>query len=203
MSNPFDNPWQKNNNQAYNGPVYGNAYEDDTNQGYYNAPMSMPNPQPVPGYTNEPVNAWGQAESNKTQYEPPVLDAYQYSGTAYGNQSNFASNTNAYSNNNPVTPSPQPAHLSTPQPEYAKPIDTPSISNTVTASDPYRRPNKWRVLLRFIMFICSVGHLGFAAGARPVSCINSNFIDSNFFCSTLKKTCHSVHLHAFIICLRW
>lgn len=160
MSNPFDNPWQNNNNK--NGPVYGNAYEDDTNQSYYNPTMNTTSP--VPGYTNN--NAW--TESNKTQYEQPAVDAYQYSGTPYGNQQNQFSSNNVYSN---TTASPQPAHLSTPQPEYVKPTDshTPSISNTVTASNPYHRPDKWRVLLRFIILVCSIGHLGFAAGARPVS----------------------------------
>lgn len=186
MSNPFHNPWNKNNEQrGYSGPVYGNAYEDDSNQPQQQLNMPSPNTTNT-GFSNSGYyNAWGQEEEipQKTQYEthhhyPPPSSPlqqqsspYQYTGTPHGNHD--TSHLSPYSKS---TPSPQPAHLTSPTPTNASTVKQNNSSrfarNRVHEEGAIKtsgRPNKWRVLLRFIMFLCSVGHLGFAAGARPVS----------------------------------
>jgi hypothetical protein len=169
MSNPFEqnsNPWSSSNEPS--GPVYGNAYED-TNK--VTSPALPPRAQPASPYGTQRMpspsdyqqptaNAW--QESNKTLDEgspsPQPQNAYQYTGTAYGNP---ASPTNAYS--------PQPTHTPTPMHvsddnnnKKNETIETDSISKN-------SRPSRIRLLMRFILFVFAVGHLGFAAGASPVS----------------------------------
>ncbi|KAI8365706.1 hypothetical protein BD560DRAFT_455155 [Blakeslea trispora] len=121
---------------------------------------------PSPSDYSSPANAW--QESNKTLDEPDrnawsgasptpqPANAYQYSGTAYGNTSNGA---NAYSsavNDQPEAPTSQK-------------VETQMSVNDTAHVAPAGRPSKIRVLLRAILFIAAVGHLGFAAGASPYS----------------------------------
>ncbi|KAK4520275.1 uncharacterized protein ATC70_008408 [Mucor velutinosus] len=192
MSNPFDqNPWQSGSQQNTSGPRFGNAYDDEPAYGNaYNSNNAMPGFSTT-GYNN----AWGD-ESNKTQYDtnayssppPPQAhpaqspydtaqngpppqspyggnqslpgnnDAYRYTGTPYGNQTLQAGGAAGYPQNSPT-------------PSNAKPSAT-----TVSSAEPdpwngetYHTPNKWRFWFRFGILLTSIGHLGFAAGARPYS----------------------------------
>ncbi|KAG1458733.1 hypothetical protein G6F56_006326 [Rhizopus delemar] len=123
--------------QDPNGPRYGNAYEEHS------------------------PNVW--TESNKTEQQDPVQpsqNAYQYSGTPYGNPP--PQNTGAYSH----------APVSTPQ----KQTNRPEYEST-----EFRAPTQWWFWLRFVTFLASIGHLGFAAGARPFSNQNVPFSSSACF----------------------
>ncbi|KAL9550692.1 hypothetical protein PS6_005403 [Mucor atramentarius] len=180
MSNPFEesapnqNPWS--NANTNNGPIYGNAYEstnissaspalpprkpaNNTASSPYGT-QRMPSPS---DYSNNTpvVNAW--QESNKTLDEQDFgrnspqqpVNAYQYAGTAYGNTSTPAT---AYS--------PQPAHNTTAA--NATKIESPmTVTDSPTAVNRGDLPSKIRLLLRVVLFISAVGHLGFAAGASP------------------------------------
>lgn len=182
MSNPFEesapnqNPWS--NTNTNNGPIYGNAYEstnissaspalpprkpaNNTASSPYGT-QRMPSPS---DYSNNTpvVNAW--QESNKTLDEQDFgrnspqqpVNAYQYAGTAYGNTSTPAT---AYS--------PQPTHNTTAA--NAAKIESPmTVTDSPTAVNRGDLPSKIRLLLRVVLFISAVGHLGFAAGASPVS----------------------------------
>ncbi|KAI8381051.1 uncharacterized protein BYT42DRAFT_565073 [Radiomyces spectabilis] len=178
--NPFDdNPWSN------NGPRFGNAYENDSNK-YDYSPSPMPQQRmPSPSDYQTPAANRPWAESNKTEYAehhsawnntpPPSqpANAYQYTGTRFGNSNDFGGN--AYSAT-PVSPSPAPTPAST----TAK----PSNSEVEAALPPVWKdksghPSKLRLLLRFLQFIASVGHLGFAAGALPYSKIDSIPFDSS------------------------
>lgn len=196
MSNPFEqNPWQSNSQQNISGPRYGNAYDDEP--AYGGAYNNNNNHSAMPGFnTTGYNNAWGGGgESNKTQYEPNTYnsppqthlnqspygtaqnmplpppqspyggnqplpsnnDAYRYTGTPYGNQTLHASSA-GYPPNSP-TPSntkPNATHASSPGPDPWN-------------GEAYHTPNKWRFWFRFVILLASIGHLGFAAGARPVS----------------------------------
>ncbi|OBZ90727.1 hypothetical protein A0J61_01220 [Choanephora cucurbitarum] len=189
MSNPFDeaggrNPWSNPNE----GPRFGNAYEDSTPVPAASASPALPprknspfvaQRMPSPSDYSSPVNAW--QESNKTLDEPDrnawssspapqPANAYQYSGTAYGNTSNTG---NAYSSavnnndNNQTEAAPASQKIETQM----------SVNDTAHVAPPSGRPSKIRVLLRVILFIAAVGHLGFAAGASPaiLSIIYSGF----------------------------
>ncbi|KAI8078939.1 uncharacterized protein B0P05DRAFT_541764 [Gilbertella persicaria] len=186
MSNPFEettaqNPWSNHNDV---GPRYGNAYESSSpapamaagspalppRKNVANSPYNtqrMPSPS---DYTSPApvVNAW--QESNKTLDEnernawssspapapAQPANAYQYAGTPYGNTSNVE---NAYS---PAVSHPEPA---------SQKIETQMSINDNASVSPVStgRPSRIRVLLRIILFIAAVGHLGFAAGASPYS----------------------------------
>lgn len=125
-------------NNQAQGPPYGNAYEN----------TNLP-PMSSTGYNN----AWSE-ESNKTEYTPmpepthaeapPVQNAYKFTGTPYANQE----------------------HQYTPvaTQENQKPTVGPKPWNGET----YQPPHQGLFWIRFILFWASVGHLGFAAGARPV-----------------------------------
>jgi hypothetical protein len=172
MSNPFSqNPWQP----TESGPAYGNAYEDDqaantTNQTKktYNSAYSTYQYNGATANNNYSRPTW---ESNKVEYQPnnggnawdnptspqmsntPVQqsmpipqDAYQFTGTPYGNQ-----------------PPQAPANLN--QKVEADNNPTPAVE----PKRKYHTPTKWRFWYRLLTLITSVGHLGFAAGARPVS----------------------------------
>lgn len=172
MSNPFEdnqNAWSNND-----GPRYGNAYEstptppavpalpprknnNSTNKTQVpNSPFQtqrMPSPS---AYNN---NAWA-AESNKTLEEarnspvPAPINAYQYSGTPYGNSPQMT-NTSVDNSNKEHKP-----HK----------IEAPmSIADSPMGRDTASLPSKIRLGLRVTLFIAAVGHLGFAAGASPVS----------------------------------
>lgn len=141
MSNPFSQ------SQPPQGPRYGNAY--DTTPNTYEQPVALP-PFSATGYNN----AWGE-ESNKTEYntapmpapihfEPPIQQsAYKYAGTPYANQEHPVYSPVATQEGKPVGPDPW-------------------------NGETYQPPSKGRFWLRFIILLASVGHLGFAAGARPV-----------------------------------
>jgi hypothetical protein len=183
MSNPFDqNPWQNSQQQEGGGPRYGNAYESNSNPPYGNAyeqPSSY-TPQQQNSDTISPFsatgynNAWSRGESNKTEYnnndnfnsvspQPQhQQDAYQYTGTRYGNQ---AYQSGAYS---AAPPAEQETYQQSPQPTNNSKPNNESVGPDVWNGEIYHTPNKWRFWLRFVMFLASIGHLGFAAGARPV-----------------------------------
>ncbi|CAO3699697.1 unnamed protein product [Rhizopus stolonifer] len=165
--NPFgetnSNPWSE------GGPKYGNAYESSSpppalppriKETPTLVPSSPFGTQAMPSPSNyqpqSPANAWQQQESNKTLEEPTYnTNAYQYTGTAYGNSPTV---TSAYS----------------PQPIHTENITTTGYPNqkaesVITSSATKGRPSKLRALFRVILFIFAVGHLGFAAGASPYS----------------------------------
>jgi hypothetical protein len=188
MSNPFE----ENNN----GPRYGNAYESSsvssppptfggspalpprnkpqvtTDVSNTNSPYGtqrMPSPSDYNHTTTTTTNAW--QESNKTLDEdrnawspsPQPQNAYQYSGTPYGNTANTE---NAYS------PQPASATLNTNSNEHSNKIESPMTvsDNDVTYnSHASSLPSKIRLLIRTVLFVFGIGHLGFAAGASPVS----------------------------------
>ncbi|KAG1199641.1 hypothetical protein G6F70_004753 [Rhizopus microsporus] len=155
MSYAYDqNPWQE-----QNGPRYGNAYEDNSTGNYGNAYEQPQMNMPMPGFSATGYNnAW--TESNKTEYDsvPPQNvtphNAYQYSGTPYGNQ---PQNTGgAYSN--------IPAETIPTEPNKAN-----NESTSPPTNEKHRSSNQGRFWLSLITLLASIGHLGFAAGARPVS----------------------------------
>ncbi|KAI8884632.1 hypothetical protein K501DRAFT_247573 [Backusella circina FSU 941] len=146
MSNPFED-----HNAWGNGPAHGNAYENTTSPPLpaRNKPPIPNRPTPPPSRPTPPAatyqqNAW--EDSNKVldeSYTPtPPVDAYQYSGTPYGNTS--------------LSPTPATATKQ---------------ENDVERSERKRgyRPSRLRILIRIIMLIASVGYLGFSAGASPYS----------------------------------
>lgn len=182
MSNPFEepassqNPWST---SANNGPVYGNAYESTNissaspalpprkpaNNNTASSPYGtqrMPSPSDYASHTPV-VNAW--QESNKTLDEQEFgrhspqqpANAYQYTGTAYGNPSTPAT---AYS------PQPNAAAAAAATTKIETPMTVDDSPATANRAD---LPSKIRLLLRVVLFISAVGHLGFAAGASPVS----------------------------------
>ncbi|KAF1800351.1 hypothetical protein FB192DRAFT_1380282 [Mucor lusitanicus] len=183
MSNPFEepssnqNPWSSPSANS-NGPLYGNAYES-TN--ISSASPALPPRKPANNTASSPygtqrmpspsdyanntpvVNAW--QESNKTLDEQEFgrnspqqpVNAYQYTGTAYGNTSTPAT---AYS--------PQPVHNNAAN--TTSKIETPmTVTDSPATVNRADLPSKIRLLLRVVLFISAVGHLGFAAGASPFS----------------------------------
>ncbi|KAI8637093.1 hypothetical protein BD408DRAFT_425100 [Parasitella parasitica] len=225
MSNPFEqNPWQSSNQQTASGPRFGNAYDDQPAYGgaYDGAGGNNMAGFSATGYNN----AWGD-ESNKTQYDSniynsqanssqspygmaqnmpfshppydgnqalPKNDAYQYTGTPYGNQSLHASNA-AYPPNSPA-------------PSNSKPNGTATSSSA--GPDPwngeaYHIPNKWRFWFRFVILLASIGHLGFAAGARPYSGKDVPFYTSAcfyyLFAVAILSIIYSIY-HVFFYCYR-
>ncbi|KAI9016398.1 hypothetical protein CLU79DRAFT_763667 [Phycomyces nitens] len=176
-NNPFsDNPWQANT-----APV--NAYEDNPQSSWAPAqpasalPPPIPPRMPSPSAYHPPATNW--QESNKTEsaydsswngttttttattttHAPIVQDAYQYSGTAYGNQD--FSTGNAYNQ----APSPQPAAATTATPRPTSSAEAKAALPPRIGTD--RNPSKRRLLLRFLQFIAAIGSVGFAAGASP------------------------------------
>lgn len=194
MSNPFEenNPWS---NQATPGPRFGNAYEDDDNNAWQGS-NKMPSPS---DYRSTPTN-W--TESTKIEQPAPSAspkynfdnsatpvgaseNAYQFSGTRLGNQ-DFGGG-DAYSKvqveNNAASPSPVPTPAGgKPRPEEVEGALPP------VWDDKRLNPSKLRLLLRFLQFIAAVGHLGFAAGASPVSgvslCLKQKTVSFDTWCSS-------------------
>ncbi|KAI7892987.1 uncharacterized protein EV154DRAFT_584260 [Mucor mucedo] len=170
MSNPFA---QHNQSQ---GPRFGNAYENDL------PPMSST------GYNN----AW--EESNKTEYTAPMPEpihttdapplhqqpqpqpqqqsAYKFTGTPYANQEHQYT--------------PVATH------ENAKPSVGPKPWNGET----YQPPHQGLFWIRFILLWASVGHLGFAAGARPVTYFYIEFKKKKMAALSILWSCFLV-LHYF------
>jgi hypothetical protein len=161
MSNPFDqNPWQS---QPTNGPQFGNAYESDHGRTYH---------QTQPGFSSSGYNnAWTHHESNKTEYSnsmneypsmPAEQNAYQYSGTAYGNQPQTTGS--AYSSA-PLVVAQEPAEPVAPMNQS---IATSSAGLKASKDEKYYKPTAAQFWLRFIILLASIGFLGFATGAQPV-----------------------------------
>ncbi|CAO3633696.1 unnamed protein product [Cunninghamella echinulata] len=133
--------------------------------------QSTSNKEEVPHPSTTPIshNAW---ESNTLASSQNNNNAYQYTGTPYGNK-DTSPTENAYS---PAIP---PRPLSTSNQEQgtqqankkkwwkSKTKDENGVP--IEWDDKRMHPSKLRLLLRFIQFIASVGHLGFAAGASPFS----------------------------------
>lgn len=186
MSNPFED---NNQNAWSDGPRYGNAYDNNTASSTPTPPPVLPalpprkhnnstnktqvqssgspsfQTQRMPSPSAYHQNAWS-SESNKTLEEanrsPSPANAYQYSGTPYGNTT--LSSTNAYS------PQMTNSNVENNNNEH-KPhkIEAPmSIADSPMETDAASLPSKIRLGLRMILFIAAVGHLGFAAGASPV-----------------------------------
>lgn len=187
-NNPFDeNPWTGQNN----GPRFGNAYEDDSNNAWSNSGPDpamtgrMPSPSdyrpPISHHNNsawsesnkteypaghdEPQNAWSQPDDRSNTATP--TNAYQYAGTRFGNQDSDPGN--AYSKvqvdgNTAAAPSPTAAGNNKPKPNAAEVEGAlPPVWDKSRMN-----PSKLRLAFRFLQLIASVGHLGFAAGASPV-----------------------------------
>ncbi|KAI8071581.1 hypothetical protein BC940DRAFT_233987 [Gongronella butleri] len=115
-----------------------------------------------------------RVESNKTEFTPEVHDtnnnnAYEFSGTRFGNQENSVSNAyTATPTLSASSPAPPPVPT-TPRPTNETNDDNNTGGLPPAWDDRRMHPSKWRLLLRFIQFIASIGHLGFAAGASPYS----------------------------------
>lgn len=220
MSNPFEqNPWQQeprcnNAYQSEGNPPYGNAYESNTT-----------NPPTGGGFSSTGNNnAWEHRESNKTEYtannnawdttpahyqqapsspyasnnavrpQPQQQDAYQYTGTPYGNQSGNHQ-ANAYSQQT------ETSHHQQQQQQQNKPSAGPDPWN----GEVYHTPNKWRFWFRFVLLLASIGHLGFAAGARPYSGQDVPFYTSACFYYLFAVAVLSIiwsAYHVFFYCYR-
>ncbi|ORX56746.1 hypothetical protein DM01DRAFT_1234472 [Hesseltinella vesiculosa] len=177
-NNPFEessNPWSS---EAASGPRFGNAYEDS---GQNNNSWRMPSPSDYRHESNKIETTHN--ESTKVEFNPqvheqdtstaweapassrqtPDSNAYQFSGTRYGNVDHHSGN--AYSAA-PVAATPPPLP-ETPRPSNKSNKDDNGLPPAW--DDKRMHPSKWRALLRFIQLIASIGHLGFAAGASPVS----------------------------------
>ncbi|KAI9258291.1 hypothetical protein BY458DRAFT_440979 [Sporodiniella umbellata] len=95
-------------------------------------------------------------ESNKVLQEQTYnTNAYQYSGTAHGNA---PESFNAYS--------PQPTLTANNNTGVENNTEVESIKNRSNAKN---HPSKWKALIRVVLLVFAVGHLGFAAGASPYS----------------------------------
>ncbi|ORZ14599.1 hypothetical protein BCR42DRAFT_417264 [Absidia repens] len=185
-NNPFEessavqNPWSNESSSTPSGgPRFGNAYEDNNNSWS----GRMPSPS---DYRQNDVNQQPRMESNKTEYVPspspspasPGGNAYQFTGTRLGNQDNQFGNAYGSPSATPVNPPATPPR----RPATTTPNDTTgNDGNKDDALPPVwddRRmnPSKLRLLLRFVLFVAAVGHLGFAAGASPVSILSLFFI---------------------------
>lgn len=113
-----------------------------------------------PNGHDEPQNAWSQPD--RVGSASPQQDAYQFSGTRLNeNQDSFGGN--AYSKVQVEESAPTPAG-GKPRPTQAE------VEDALPPKWDDRRlyPSKLRLLLRTLMLISSIGHLGFAAGASPV-----------------------------------
>lgn len=149
-------------------------------------------PSPQPQHLNN--NAYElQPTSNKEEVYPQPLaspsqntwdsntlsshnnNAYQYTGTAYGNK-DTTSTQNAYSP--AIPPRPLTTENNTtnnnnknqeqPKKKWYQSKTKDENGVPIEWDDKRMHPSKLRLLLRFIQFISAVGHLGFAAGASPV-----------------------------------
>lgn len=192
--NPFDDPWQPQQDQPYDGPRFGNAYEDDDNHknAWGASTMQMPEPVSLQNHPHGPSGgAW--SDSTKTEHHPmdaydstkheqqdawdtvynqqqsPAMmagggDAYRYAGTRLGNQEDSFQG-NSYSMVD--TSSPAAAAAGGGKANTTSP--TTVESGAPRPYNPSASPSPKRLLLRVGQLIASVGNLGFAAGASPVS----------------------------------
>ncbi|KAG0165993.1 hypothetical protein DFQ28_007952 [Apophysomyces sp. BC1034] len=178
--NPFDdpsgNPWGQSSATNVEGPRFGNAYDDSQNA-WQPPPQGSASfvAQRMPSPSDYRAHMWSESnkteETNNTWDQQPITspapvasqDAYQYAGTRLGTQLPDAGN--AYSSLPSQTPSASPLPTAKP-----KPLTTEAQAALPPVWDDSRmNPSKLRLLLRFLQFLASVGHLGFAAGASPFS----------------------------------
>lgn len=163
MSNTFGQSDSWNQKPQQHEPPYGSAYDNTSNTTAYNNNAWAGESNKTEYNNNNVVNAWDSTPQQPTTSQsaygnqqqstmPTPQSAYQYSGTPHGNQS--LQQGNAYS-------AATPANQTQPMKE--------SVGPDPWKGEVYHRPNKWRLLFRFILLLASIGHLGFAAGARPVS----------------------------------
>ncbi|KAI9271977.1 hypothetical protein BY458DRAFT_435591 [Sporodiniella umbellata] len=118
-------------------------------------------PSPSAYQPQLPANAWHQhQESSKTLDEPAYNNnnAYQYSGTPYGNPS---VPTSAYS--------PQPNHIENTVNNNTSTFNAKPETQNSPSSGFEEIPSNRKALARLVIFILAVGHLGFSAGASPFS----------------------------------
>lgn len=140
FADPEPNPWMPPQGNT-RGPRYGNAYEDEPKHECDKTEYYSMDP-----YEDQKI-AWDQPSS--------VADAYQYTGTRYGNAPDaFARGGDDYTTIDTSSPTPQSKSQIHDEPQ---PLP-------VTA-----HPSRKRLILRIIQLLAAVGHLGFAAGASPVS----------------------------------
>jgi hypothetical protein len=127
------------------------------------SPVGTMNRVNTPNQYSGGGNAW---DTDKTEVPPEEnsawnggnQNAYQYSGTRYGNTDTTG---NAYS----AAPQPVPATATaqTPKPDPATAL--PSVWN----DNRHSVPSKSRLGIRFVQLIACIGSIGFAAGASSVS----------------------------------
>ncbi|ORY96950.1 hypothetical protein BCR43DRAFT_492542 [Syncephalastrum racemosum] len=191
--NPFDDPWQPQQDQPCEGPRFGNAYEDDSNNNAWDgSTMQMPEPvslqknphgpsggawsdsaktedHPMTAYystKHEQPEAWNTVYNE--QRSPPMMasggDAYRYAGTRLGNQEDSFQG-NSYSIVDTSSPA-VAAATGAGKPTASSP--TTLESGVPRPYDPTASPSSKRLLLRIGQLLASIGHLGFAAGASPV-----------------------------------
>ncbi|KAI8089078.1 uncharacterized protein BX664DRAFT_279798 [Halteromyces radiatus] len=166
QNNPFENtsttqnPWsnEPTSTTPTGGPRFGNAYEDSGWSG------RMPSPSDYRHQT--------RTESNKIEYssedqQQANVNAYEFSGTRFGNQEQHLGNAYSPVSTPTITPATPPRRPDTTETTSNK----PDASSALPPVWDERRmhPSKWRLLSRFILFIAAIGHLGFAAGASPKS----------------------------------
>ncbi|KAH8550951.1 hypothetical protein BGW37DRAFT_496653 [Umbelopsis sp. PMI_123] len=184
---PHTNLWSGSSAQNTGGPVYGNAYEDSSNNNnssWNYGSMRMPEPSiptsstPMTAMhrTNTPnnysANAWDNDKTevpdgetgawNKNGTSPAMANqsAYQYSGTRYGNENTSG---NAYSATAPEPSTPTPAPAPSPRPNASDALPPVWTENRKS------RPSLTRLAFRVVQLIACVGSIGFAAGATPYS----------------------------------
>ncbi|GAB5588273.1 hypothetical protein Unana1_03173 [Umbelopsis nana] len=181
---PNANPWSGPSANNAGGPAYGNAYEDSANNNstWNYGSMRMPEPSiptaKSPLGTMNRINTPNQYSNNAwdtDKTEVPAEDghntwngaspsmanqnAYQYSGTRYGNTDTTG---NAYSAASDPAPATENA-AQTPKPDAASAL--PPVWTETSQS----KPSKSRLGLRFVQLISCIGSIGFAAGASPYS----------------------------------
>ncbi|KAI7892067.1 uncharacterized protein EV154DRAFT_400149, partial [Mucor mucedo] len=133
----------------------------------------MPSPSDYHQTSLPTTNAW--QESNKTLDEDrnawsssptPHQNAYQYTGTAYGNTATGSENV--------YSPQPAAATIN----EQSHKIETPMAvsDNEATYNNKHTSLySKIRFYIRIALLIAGIGHLGFAAGASPYSNVEVPF----------------------------
>lgn len=191
--NPFSDPvthnaWQQ---QESSGPKYGNAYEEDEMNAWQGGgwnPQEKTEAHPMETYYSADPAASSQSPGYHQQ-QPPAgdayqqggsgggyahqpMDAYQFAGTRYANQ---ADDHAASSPSTATAGGDSGKHLSS----YSRVATHERASKqtgvnahdgaSATAVAHTGRPSVKRLGIRVAQLVAAVGHLGFAAGASPVS----------------------------------
>lgn len=196
--NPFSDPvthnaWQQ---QESSGPKYGNAYEEDEMNAWQGGgwnPQEKTEAHPMETYYSADPAASSQSPGyhQQQQQQPPAgdayqqgggfahqpMDAYQFAGTRYANQ---ADDHAASSPSTATAGGDSGKHLSS----YSR-VATHERASKQTGGNAHDgasataavahtgRPSVKRLGIRVAQLVAAVGHLGFAAGASPVSYIAS------------------------------